>query len=121
MSRYGWEDVLANTPEGIIAGERAGGRALVMDDKLPLRGIHAPETRAALEALGFEFGEETGEGLRIQAHQCTSNASCRTDGRKEQIRTTTTGAALTYSIRKAANALRCSRKKRLMTATPQSV
>lgn len=55
-----WADLLANTPEGTVAGERAGGRALVMDDKLPLRGIEAPETRGALEALGFQFGEETG-------------------------------------------------------------
>lgn len=55
-----WADLFANTPGGIVAGERVGGRALVMDDKLPLRGIHDKETRAKLEAIGFQFGEETG-------------------------------------------------------------
>jgi len=53
-------DLFANTPEGIVAGERRGGRALVMEDKLPFKGLHTPELRAPLEALGFQFGEECG-------------------------------------------------------------
>lgn len=50
--------IAANTPAGIVAGERAGGRAMVMDDKLPLNGLAAYRER--LEAEGFQFGEECG-------------------------------------------------------------
>jgi hypothetical protein len=55
-----WSDIFANTPEGTVAGERAGGWALVMEDKLPFKGLHTPELRAPLEALGFVFGAECG-------------------------------------------------------------
>jgi hypothetical protein len=59
-NEFGWADLLANTPEGIVAGERAGGRALLADAKLPFKGLHSPELRASLEALGFQFGAECG-------------------------------------------------------------
>ena len=50
--------VADSTPRGIVAGERAAGKAMVMDAKLPLNGI-AP-VREQLESLGFQFGEECG-------------------------------------------------------------
>lgn len=50
--------IAANMPSGIESGERAGGRALVMDAKLPLNGLAA--CREKMEAEGFQFGEECG-------------------------------------------------------------
>lgn len=52
-------DIFANTPEGIVAGERAGGRALVREDKLPFKGVNGYQ--AKFEALGFTFGTTIGQ------------------------------------------------------------
>lgn len=50
-------DLFRYTPEGIVASERAGGRATATEDKLPRQALQHKEK---LEALGFVFGEELG-------------------------------------------------------------
>ncbi len=50
-------DVFKYTPEGIVASERAGGRATAKEEKLPRQAL---KHREKLEALGFVFGEELG-------------------------------------------------------------
>lgn len=58
LQENGIAGLIQGTPEGIVASERAGGQALVMDAKLPLNGLAAYRER--LEAEGFQFGEECG-------------------------------------------------------------
>ncbi len=75
-------DIFTNTPEGIVAGERAGGRAMAAEDRLPFSGIN--KYREQLEAIGFVFGQECGGKSTDTGHSMYIECRLPEGWRKDQ-------------------------------------